>query len=88
MAILEGNHREPICVCIHYDGCCLQTMTMKKIRHQLNAIFGVDLSDRKDFLAAQVCKQGTIHHLGASEVSRHTSIHHGCRVSVFCGLHA
>ena len=37
---------------------CLQTMTMKKIRQQLNAIFGVDLSDRKDFLGAQV---GTIY---------------------------
>jgi len=29
-------------------------MTMKKIRHQLNAIFGVDVSDRKDFLSLQV----------------------------------
>ena len=29
-------------------------MTMKKIRQQLNAVFKVDLSDRKEFLAAQV----------------------------------
>lgn len=41
-------------------------MTMKKIRHQLNAIFGVDLSDRKDFLGLQVRKQSTILHLVAS----------------------
>ena len=43
------NHayRDPV-----YD--LLQTMTMKKIRQQLNAVFKVDLSDRKDFLAAQV----------------------------------
>ncbi|KAL0040091.1 hypothetical protein WJX79_005960 [Trebouxia sp. C0005] len=32
----------------------VETMTMKKIRHQLNAIFGVDVSDRKDFLSLQV----------------------------------
>ena len=48
-----------MCTCMHFGECCLQTMTMKKIRHQLNAIFGVDLSDRKDFLGAQVCKQKT-----------------------------
>lgn len=32
----------------------VETMTMKKIRHQLNAIFGKDVSDRKDFLSLQV----------------------------------
>lgn len=32
----------------------MQTMTLKKIRNQLNGIFKVDLSDRKDYLAAQV----------------------------------
>ena len=40
--------------CQQYSCDMLQTMTMKKIRQQLNAVFGVDLADRKDFLAAQV----------------------------------
>ena len=55
LGVLEGNQNEPICACMNLGGCCLQTMTMKKIRHQLNAIFGVDLLDRKDFLGLQVC---------------------------------
>ena len=43
-------------------GFCLQTMTMKKIRHQLNAVFGVDLSDRKEFLGLQVCRYNCAQH--------------------------
>ena len=54
LAVLEQNQNGSMCACMHFNECCLQTMTMKKIRHQLNAIFGVDLSERKDFLGAQV----------------------------------